>query len=67
MVTEPNILPDGVDSRAGPYFIRDQNRYMPTGFARGGWGPTISGHVVGGILAAGSNARSTTPGYNLRG
>ena len=53
MVTEPNILSADVDSVAsGPYFTRDKSRYVPTAFARGGWGPSMSGHVVGGILAA---------------
>ncbi len=33
-----------------PYFLRDESRYVPTGVARGGWGPTMSGHVVGGLL-----------------
>ncbi len=52
MVTEPNIQPDDVDFTAsGPYFLRDESRYVPTAVARGGWGPSMSGHVVGGILA----------------
>jgi Thioesterase-like superfamily len=50
VVTQPDILPDDVDSAPVPYFVRDGNRYLPTGFARGGWGPSISGHVVGGLL-----------------
>ncbi|WP_437339997.1 thioesterase family protein [Mycobacterium asiaticum] len=33
-----------------PYFVRDDSRYVPTGIARGGWGPSLSGHVVGGLL-----------------
>src|SRR6516165_4391719 len=33
-----------------PYFLRDESHYLPTGIARGGWGPSISGHVVGGLL-----------------
>ena len=37
--------------RLRPYFLRDESRYLPTGMARGGWGPSMSGHVVGGILA----------------
>ena len=49
-MTQPDILPDDVDSAPVPYFVRDGNRYVPTGFARGGWGPSISGHVVGGLL-----------------
>lgn len=33
-----------------PYFVRDGKCYLPTEIARGGWGPTLSGHVVGGLL-----------------
>jgi hypothetical protein len=52
VVTEPNIQPDDVDWTASrPYFLRDESRYVPTAVARGGWGPSMSGHVVGGILA----------------
>ncbi len=50
-MTEPNIAPDHVDLTAStPYFVRDESRYVPTAIARGGWGPSISGHVVGGLL-----------------
>jgi hypothetical protein len=50
-VTEPNILPHEVDwATSTPYFHRDGNRYVPTQNTRGGWGPSISGHVVGGLL-----------------
>lgn len=52
MVTRPNTLPEDVDSTTPPYFMRDESRYVPTAMARGGWGPSMSGHVVGGILAA---------------
>jgi hypothetical protein len=51
-VTEPKIAP-GVDEDPAartPYFVRDENLYVPTEIARGGWGPSISGHVVGGLL-----------------
>src|ERR1700753_1229543 len=49
-VTEPKILPHDVDSGTStPYFHRDGNRYVPTPITRGGWGPSISGHVVGGL------------------
>lgn len=34
-----------------PYFRRDESRFVPTEIARGGWGPSLSGHVVGGLLA----------------
>ena len=44
-------MPDDVAVTAStPYFVRDGNHYVPTEIARGGWGPSISGHVVGGIL-----------------
>ena len=33
-----------------PYFLRDESYYVPTEIARGGWGPSISGHVAGGLL-----------------
>lgn len=33
-----------------PYFRREESRYVPTDIARGGWGPALSGHVVGGLL-----------------
>lgn len=38
------------DLSALPYFERVENQYVPTKLARGGWGPTISGHAVGGLL-----------------
>jgi hypothetical protein len=51
VLTEPKIVPDDVDpATAMPYFLRDVNHYVPTEIARGGWGPSISGHVVGGLL-----------------
>ena len=50
-MTEANVAPDDVQSAASmPYFVRDGSRYVPTGIARGGWGPSLSGHVVGGLL-----------------
>jgi hypothetical protein len=50
-LTEPKIVPYDVDPAAAmPYFLRDENHYVPTEIARGGWGPSISGHVVGGLL-----------------
>ena len=50
-MTEARTVPDDVDSAAAtPYFLRDESHYLPTGIARGGWGPSISGHVVGGLL-----------------
>lgn len=50
-MTEPDTMPDDCDSAAPiPYFLRDESRYVPTGVARGGWGPSVSGHVIGGLL-----------------
>ena len=50
-LTEAKTLPDDVDSAASmPYFLRDESHYLPTEITRGGWGPSISGHVVGGLL-----------------
>ncbi|BBZ12982.1 acyl-CoA thioesterase domain-containing protein [Mycobacterium branderi] len=51
-MTEPKTVAPDLEPTASPaYFLRDENRYVPTAIARGGWGPTISGHVVGGLLA----------------
>lgn len=51
-MTETNAVANGVDAHAlEPYFRRDESHYIPTEIARGGWGPSISGHVVGGLLA----------------
>jgi Thioesterase-like superfamily len=51
-MTEPKPVEDDLEPTASSaYFLRDEDRYVPTAIARGGWGPTISGHVVGGLLA----------------
>ena len=51
-MTEPKAVADDVEPTAfSAYFLRDEDRYVPTAIARGGWGPTISGHVIGGLLA----------------
>ncbi|MCV7100564.1 thioesterase family protein [Mycobacterium palustre] len=50
-MTETKIESDDVGSAAPvPYFVRDGSRYAPSQIARGGWGPSLSGHVVGGLL-----------------
>ena len=50
-MAEPDIAPDEARLAAPlPYFFRDESLYVPTEIARGGWGPSISGHVVGGLL-----------------
>ncbi|QLL07618.1 acyl-CoA thioesterase domain-containing protein [Mycobacterium vicinigordonae] len=41
---------DGAADTASPYFVRDGKSYVPTAIARGGWGPSLSGHVIGGLL-----------------
>lgn len=50
-MTETNFVPDDVDSAAStPYFRTDESRFLPTEVGRGGWGPSLSGHVVGGLV-----------------
>ncbi len=50
-MTEPNTVADmTVPADPNPYLLRDESRFVPTEIARGGWGPSISGHVVGGLL-----------------
>ncbi|WP_431523827.1 thioesterase family protein [Mycobacterium europaeum] len=50
-MTETNVVPDDVAAAAqAPYFSRDGHRFVPHQIARGGWGPSLSGHVVGGLL-----------------
>ena len=51
-MAEPNIVPDEAPwAESAPYFVRDEKYLVPTEIARGGWGPSLSGHVVGGLLA----------------
>jgi hypothetical protein len=51
-MTETEPVSNNLDvSAVIPYFRRDGSRYVPTDIARGGWGPSLSGHVVGGLLA----------------
>lgn len=51
-MAEPNIVPDEAQwAESVPYFERDEKYFVPTKIARGGWGPSLSGHVVGGLLA----------------
>lgn len=51
-MAEPNVIPDQPRWADGlPYFVRAGNDLVPTEIARGGWGPSLSGHVVGGLLA----------------
>lgn len=51
-MAEPNFVPDEAQwAEPAPYFVRDEKHFVPTQIARGGWGPSLSGHVVGGLLA----------------
>lgn len=51
-MTETKTVADEFAAQAmTPYFRRDGSRYIPTEIARGGWGPSVSGHAVGGLLA----------------
>jgi hypothetical protein len=43
-------LAESTIARDTAYFDRHGDSYHPRSFARGGWGPLISGHVVGGLL-----------------
>ena len=50
-VAEPDIVLDDSElAEPVPYFNRDERRFVPTEVGRGGWGPSLSGHVVGGLL-----------------
>ncbi|OBH83393.1 acyl-CoA thioesterase domain-containing protein [Mycobacterium sp. E2989] len=50
-MTETNFVPEDVDwAPSTPYFSRDESRFVPNPIGRGGWGPSLSGHVVGGLL-----------------
>src|ERR1700761_2284398 len=49
-LTPPDRSGDADAASSTPYFERDGNRIVPTEMARGGWGPSVSGHAVGGIL-----------------
>ncbi|HTY27862.1 MAG TPA: thioesterase family protein, partial [Mycobacterium sp.] len=43
--------PDQSDENPPAYFVADGDVLLPDPVTQGPWGPTISGHVVGGILA----------------
>lgn len=62
-MTGANIAADVEDDTTAPasYFVRDQNRYVPNRIARGGWGPSLSGHVVGGLLARAAEGAAGDP------
>lgn len=63
-MTETKTLPNDVDPAAPmPYFLRDENRFVPTEIARGGWGPSLSGHVVGGLLGRAAERAVDDPAF----
>jgi acyl-CoA thioesterase len=45
------VAGDGGHVQSTAHFARDEDRFTPRTIARGGWGESVSGHVVGGILA----------------
>lgn len=50
-MTDTDSMPDVTHSAdPAPYFLRDGSFFVPNEIARGGWGPSLSGHVVGGLL-----------------
>jgi acyl-coenzyme A thioesterase PaaI-like protein len=44
-----------------PFFSSDGDTFVPNEIARGGWGPTLGGHVVGGLLARSVEAKRADP------
>lgn len=62
-MTESKLVPDEAQLAAQmPYFLRDESRLIPTEIARGGWGPSLSGHVVGGLLGWAVERAADDPG-----
>ncbi|MCX2929218.1 thioesterase family protein [Mycobacterium sp. CVI_P3] len=50
------------DQTSNAYLVRDGDVLLPGAAAQGPWGPTISGHVVGGILARSLEDVGSGPG-----
>jgi acyl-coenzyme A thioesterase PaaI-like protein len=44
-----------------PFFASDDGAFVPNQVAQGGWGPTLGGHVVGGLLARSVEAKRADP------
>ncbi|BBZ05403.1 hypothetical protein MCHIJ_48400 [Mycolicibacterium chitae] len=44
-----------------PYFVADGDAFVPNAIAQGGWGPTLGGHVIGGLLARAIDAERADP------
>jgi hypothetical protein len=51
-----------IDSASPAYAVSDGDLLLPGPAAQGPWGPTISGHVVGGILARSLEQAGSGPG-----
>jgi acyl-coenzyme A thioesterase PaaI-like protein len=41
-------MPEGTPT---PYFVSESDTFVPNEIAQGGWGPTLGGQVVGGLMA----------------
>ncbi len=44
-----------------PFFVADKGALVPNEIAQGGWGPTLGGQVVGGLLARAVEAKAADP------
>jgi hypothetical protein len=44
-----------------PFFSSDGDTFVPNQIAQGGWGPTLGGHVVGGLLARSVESKRADP------
>ena len=44
-----------------PFFASDSDAFAPNEIAQGGWGPTLGGQVVGGLLARAVEQRRADP------
>ena len=47
-----------------PFFTSDGDTFVPNDIAQGGWGPTLGGHVVGGLLARAVEQKRADPELN---
>jgi hypothetical protein len=44
-----------------PFFVADSDTFVPNDIAHGGWGPTLGGQVVGGLLARAVDQQRADP------
>ena len=47
-----------------PFFVTDGDTFVPNDIAQGGWGPTLGGQVVGGLLARSVEQKRADPELN---